>query len=66
MKCVVLWLRVEPDVEPYHAQKVSAEPQWTIRKAVSDLRADGAPESMLLCGRSSSREGRKVRVGDER
>ncbi len=53
-------------MEPCYAQAIGAEPQWAIRKTVSDSRTDGTPKSMLLFGRRGSREGSKVRVGDER
>jgi len=53
-------------VEPCYAQAIGAEPQWAIRKTVSDSRADGTPKSMLLFGGRGSREGSKVWVGAER
>ncbi len=65
LKSVVLRTRVQPRVEPCYAQAIGAEPQWAIRKTVSDSRADGTPKGMLLFGRRGSREGCKVRVGDE-
>jgi hypothetical protein len=52
-------------VEPCYAQAIGAEPQWTIRKTVSDSRADGTPKSVLLFDRRGSREGSKVCVLDE-
>ena len=53
-------------MEPCYAQAIGAEPQWAIRKTVSDSRADGTPKSMLLFHRRGSRECSKVRVGGER
>ncbi len=54
-------------MEPCYAQAIGAEPQWAIRKTVSDSRTDGTPKNMLLFGRCGSREGSsKVWVGYER